>query len=121
MSHSRDGKLFGLKMIEEGDVILVRDRNFKYKKIGNYFVGEYLSEGFINEDSYGYDMLIKSKNPKPKNDFDIMTVMRPKKPLLLLSFEIEDCDLIFKRTETKKMTVEEVIEELGYEIEIIKG
>lgn len=54
------------------------------------------------------------------SNFDIMEVYGRAKPNNeTLKLDISDRDLLWKREEAKKMTVEEIEKELGYKIEIV--
>ena len=54
------------------------------------------------------------------HEYDIMKVYRPTDSIPTDKSKWEDLPLIYKRTEVKEMTVEEISKALGYEVKVVK-
>lgn len=114
--------------LRNGDICILRNEEvYLYIKdnIDNRYDLLSIDGGFMSIEDYTSNLTIKDGN-KP---WDIVKVYRVKfRPQLFkeirnnnIDFESRNWDLIFERKkEVKKMTVAQICEELGYDIEIIK-
>ena len=78
---------------------------------------DYMSDsiGYIRLCNYGQDL----KHDICSN-LDIVKVSRPNQPHQLSLTEWGDAPVIWERREPKKMTLEEISEALGYDVEIME-
>ena len=72
---------------------------------------------FLQLSSYNNELLLNNRN---NNKFDIMEIYIPKNACHRLTFDLNYRDCIWKREETKEMTLSEICNALGYNIKIIK-
>lgn len=119
------GNTFCKSMLRSGDVVETKQGRH-YVVMLNSIDGEdivvQLSDGLgWNKLSYYNDNLTCSY--EEQNYFDIVKVYRPshKTKQFGRKFSPEKFSLIYERKEKKKMTVAEISQILGYDIEVVKG
>ena len=98
---------------KEFDVVEFRNGN-KALVINDIILGE-LSIG-------GFDLANWTDDLKDKytDKYDIMKIYRPIGSIPTDRSKWKDLSVIYKRTEVKEMTVEEISEALGYEVKVVK-
>lgn len=114
--------------LRNGDICILRNEGvYVYIKdeITDLYDLLYIEGGYMPTKNYNSDLTIKNN----EKEWDIVKVYRPKYIQKLfelirqkdIDFENYDWELIFEREKkVKKMTVAQICEELGYDVEIIK-
>lgn len=112
----------GMRIIlrNEQEYIVLKDVITPYDN-GKEDMYIFVDGGWMSSNSYNDDLTCKSNN----KDFDIMKVYAQNSGNyingdVLQKNEIKKMNLIWERKEKRKMTVSEICEELGYDIEIVK-
>lgn len=114
-----------LVVTESGEkFVLYFDENLKSDK----FFGVSDDGMWISMNSYNNNLEYDAEAVNcgmPKKNFNIKEVYSSPRYHYMYStediFNVFDRDLLWKREEVKKMTVAEISEALGYEVEIVKG
>jgi hypothetical protein len=104
-----------------GDIVTLRNGNKHTVMLGMRKFGDCTVS--CEDITSWNDLKNYNKNLKSKyEEFDIVRVERPKHPYTSMGISGYEkyVKLIWEREETKKMTVKEIQEELGYKIEIVE-
>lgn len=103
---------------------VVRTRDGKFLLVAETSFEKYLMDMRIGAFPLKYwlpDMRKFSPFIDGRNPCDIMEVYGlPYSPSDVLTVRIDTRELLWKRSEPKKMTMEEICEALGYDVEIVK-
>lgn len=100
--------------LREFDIVELRNGN-KTWVVKDIILGR-LGIGGFSVDTWDDDL----KDNTGSSRYDIMKVYRPTDSIPTDKSKWEDLPLIYKRTEVKEMTVEEISEALGYEVKVVK-
>ena len=113
----------GMRIIlrDGNEAVVLKDVITPYKSEGKQDMYVYINGGWMSSSSYNDDLTIKGKNRK----FDIMKVYAQNNgeyidARVLDRNALKNMDKIWERKEKRKMTVSEICEELGYDVEIVK-
>lgn len=113
----------GMRIIlrDGGEAVVLKDVITPYKSEGKQDMYVYINGGWMSSSSYNDDLTAKGEN----REFDIMKVYAQNNgeyidARVLDKNALKHMDKIWERKEKRKMTVSEICEELGYDIEIVK-
>lgn len=104
------------KLIEPGSIVECRN-GYKYIYLNGIFMdasGDTLMS-FGGLDSFTDDLISEQKS------FDIMRIFKSNAKTLNEIFDTYSLSVIWKRKETKEMTLEEIEKALGYPVKIVEG